>query len=508
VTAFADGWGDLDQRYVEKVAAALEAAEQALWSEAWEVARRELDSVRWYFEQWQTRGLASDERVVALNTRAARLDQRCTAHRAIDPDRPGAMIFVRNEGGKKKQGGQTPAEPIKFLYRALERVTAGDELKLAGPFHGDAGAGHFRLLVPHVVIRGGFSADFTTRDLERFPTILSREPGAAVSSIQQHILEVGHGAGITLEGLVFDAQHHYPYNAQGLVFEKAASWALLKIQARRSVTIRHCVFVNAAGPAIDIDAQPGTQVTIEHCVFLNGCCNAIHFRGNGGALTIERCTFALQYGFRSRPGTAVQLQNPGSLVFRNNLVAYADLAVRTLHGNMDVTLEHNAFFGLSHGVLEYAREGHQRWVALAELDDVDVEAEGNIEHDPDLALDPESELRYLRNVDLKAWTDAQAFRRVCERAVARLPEPSQSTTEPVKDGPPTDDLTDPFAKPQERDPLAPDTPRDPPQGPQQPAPVRRDIPQQRWIAPAYPWKGPWPAQRAECDAGARLLRAQ
>lgn len=514
--AIGQDWTETEDNNVAKVEAHLVAAQRELLLSQWEPASYSLKQAQWWLDRWAKAKLADHPKVKALAARKAALDKRLAAKDSSPGE--GATWYVRREGGKKKKGGTTPEKPLKFLYKALAKAAPGDELRISGPVYGEAGAGHLELATPHVKLLGSWKPDFSGRDLTALGTVIRRKPDTDTSSIKSHLLKVEAAAGTVIDGLVFDSSGHNKYASGSMVEQRSPGWSLVHLSAHgRDVVIRNCVFLNARGTALDLIPAAGSKITIENCLFLNCLTTAVVCRGKGDVV-VKRCTFAMLWAERSRPGCAVQLRSEGTLELHHNLICHADVGVRSLNNNLEITLENNVFAAISSCVLEYASGGTTQRARLKDLEDVDIEEDGNRELDVDLSLPPEALLRYLKSSHHRGLPDEALLAKLIARAEGRMPRldakaaPDKPKPKPKDEG----ELEDPFAEKEgEGDPFKKDPPEKKPEPKPDPEPdpdpepgaARKQVPKGPWMAPLFVWAGAWPVPRAEgVDAGARPPR--
>ena len=80
--------------------------------------------------------------------------------------------YVSAAVGKKKNEGTTKEAPLKAIWSALEKAAPGDVIHVAqGNYNGKTSCGWILIDKP-VSIIGGYSDDFSERDITKYPTML------------------------------------------------------------------------------------------------------------------------------------------------------------------------------------------------------------------------------------------------------------------------------------------------------------------------------------------------
>ena len=83
-----------------------------------------------------------------------------------------ATTWYVSPNGKKKNSGTNPSEPIKGLHDAISKAAEGDKIFVAaGNYTGQAGCG-FIVIDKPLEIYGGYSDDFSTRDIAKYQTTI------------------------------------------------------------------------------------------------------------------------------------------------------------------------------------------------------------------------------------------------------------------------------------------------------------------------------------------------
>ncbi len=216
----------------------------------------------------------------------------------------GAEFFVARDRGDNQNPG-TRESPFKNIEAALKVAKAGDRICVAqGNYVGLRDKGY--LEVPQAIeLAGGYAADFSIRDLQKYPTTIipDRHSGASGRKPLLSIVHVPVGATFVLDGFVLDrgAQNAYspkegtiaglggrllratekPADGPSTVEEPLLCFTS-KVNARieGNITIRNCVFLNGHF-AIQGGFKSGS-VKILNNIFIANTMAAIEVFGNGG----------------------------------------------------------------------------------------------------------------------------------------------------------------------------------------------------------------------------------
>ena len=98
----------------------------------------------------------------------------------------GAEFYVSQTTGKKKAPG-TKQAPFRAIPDALKKAKAGDVIRVAqGSYTGKMGASEIVIDKP-VTLIGGYSPDFSARDVVKYPTMIQpKNEKGLVSSVSTH----------------------------------------------------------------------------------------------------------------------------------------------------------------------------------------------------------------------------------------------------------------------------------------------------------------------------------
>lgn len=225
-----------------------------------------------------------------------------------------ADIYVSQSTGKKKAAG-TKEDPFKAMFDALNAAKPGDTLHVAeGSYAGKAGVSQIIIEKP-VTILGGYTADFSARDVLKHPTLVQPKnekndtKGLGVVILK---LPAGKQPPMTLDGLVIDqglmnSYHDTKGKPEGVEtgmyldppaknaadkFPSAKTYSLYSETQGRyegDLTIRNCVFANASMNAVNVSQYAGTVKVLNNVFIANRleACNVSCSNAKAGALEVE-----------------------------------------------------------------------------------------------------------------------------------------------------------------------------------------------------------------------------
>ena len=209
-----------------------------------------------------------------------------------------ADIYVSLSTGKNSKEG-TKEEPLKSLWKALEKAADGDTIHLAeGIYPGNLKCNWFLIDKP-VSIIGGYKADFSERDPLKYKTMFQplnenndkKGTGLGIFTIEfDKTKPAPKGVNMVFDGLIFDDGLAQSYHATkgkpegvdtGMWLEPPAKgdtpfasskrylvYAATANRAEGDITFKNCAFVNAGNIAVNLNWYKG-KVTMENNVFCN-----------------------------------------------------------------------------------------------------------------------------------------------------------------------------------------------------------------------------------------------
>ena len=207
-------------------------------------------------------------------------------------------IYVSLSTGKNSKEG-TKEEPLKSLWKALEKAQDGDTIHLAeGIYPGNLKCNWFLIDKP-VSIIGGYKADFSERDPLKYKTMFQplnenndkKGTGLGIFTIEfDKTKPAPKGVNMVFDGLIFDDGLAQSYHATkgkpegvdtGMWLEPPAKgdtpfasskrylvYAATANRAEGDITFKNCAFVNAGNIAVNLNWYKG-KVIMENNVFCN-----------------------------------------------------------------------------------------------------------------------------------------------------------------------------------------------------------------------------------------------
>ena len=265
--------------------------------------------------------------------------------------------YVSRSAGNNRNDGLSASAPVKNLQKALDIAPAGSTILVAeGNYFGTLNSGTIDIRKP-VRILGGYSEDFSERDILRHLTTVRPTPESNGSAQGKGTVQitsiVAPGEELLIDGIIFDRGNTISYNArregqpegvetpmmnpigvEGIGGEELADKVFTKesymiyfngdrgIVNNLNVIVRNCAFINAPNYAL-VGLLKGS-VTVENCVFANirmatmdvrgadpNTMTDIVFRGNTVLFVWSRLKdlASMGYGFRYQPGTNCRVEN-------------------------------------------------------------------------------------------------------------------------------------------------------------------------------------------------------
>ena len=311
-------------------------------------------------------------------------------------------------GGNRNDG--TKGTPLKDLQKAIDQATAGDKIYIAaGNYTGKLDVGYISLDKP-LELYGGYTTDFSTRDVLANRTTIYTEPkhnGTAGSKGMIHLEDKITPGKTVIDGFLFDrgAANNYKdvstSEVKGLLSgimvpdQKQTEKPAIYGQTKGEMIIRNCVFNNMTNYALQFSIDNGAPVKIENNVFTAVRYAAIQLTGrkNGVCAPVEICnntilfvwtrtkTFEdMGYGIRSFSGTSLNIHDNVLGLTYNGAI---DLGHSTgWRWGEKVRADKNAFFMNKKGDINLPSGGGMFLQRRAEdFEDVDLleTADGNYE---------------------------------------------------------------------------------------------------------------------------------
>ena len=223
-------------------------------------------------------------------------------------------LYVSATGGKKKGPG-TKEAPFKTISDAVKKAAPGDVIHIAaGKYAGKLGASEI-IIDKAVSLVGGYSPDFSQRDVAQFPTLI-QPPNDKNDTKGIGLLTLnppaGKGPDIVIDGLVIDQSYMNSYHtvkgkpegvetgmwleppAKGAndKFGSAKSYSIYKETKNRyegNITIQNCVIANSGNFGINISHYAG-EVKVLNNLFV-ACrmesCEVSCSNAKAGSVSVE-----------------------------------------------------------------------------------------------------------------------------------------------------------------------------------------------------------------------------
>lgn len=207
-----------------------------------------------------------------------------------------ADLYVNKETGKNSFEG-SKEKPFKNLQKAIDKAEEGDTIHVAaGNYYGIMDRGIIKLN-KHLTILGGYTADFSSRDiLKNLTTIMPKNKIDLNRTDALFMIEQGNKEGTTLiDGLIFDQGDSNDYHGSkgrpegldtGILMIpparagqfNSANIAIMKGNTAGNFTVQNCLFNNACNYGIQVGHGEGV-FTARNNVFSANRMAAIEVRG-------------------------------------------------------------------------------------------------------------------------------------------------------------------------------------------------------------------------------------
>ena len=227
----------------------------------------------------------------------------------------GADFYVNGEtGGSVRSADGSKGQPWKDLQVALDKAAAGDTIHItAGNYLGTSDRGFLMMQAP-VNLRGGYSSDFSSRDVLRYRTLI--QPPASTNRTAQSsaLLSLGDPnkvgqfkvpGTITIDGIIFDRGFSNAYSPDkgkpagvetGMLINppgqgiNGTAQGITTVQkplvyivtgSTGNLTIQNCVFANSGNYAI-LGTWVNGNIKIQNNVFIANMYAAVEIPGQTG----------------------------------------------------------------------------------------------------------------------------------------------------------------------------------------------------------------------------------
>lgn len=268
-----------------------------------------------------------------------------------------ATLYVSRANGNNRNDG-SKAAPFKNLQKALDVAKEGTTIMVAeGNYYGLMNSGNIIIKTP-VTIMGGYSSDFSKRDIINTPTMIqptAESNGSAKGHGTIQICSVVAPQGyVILDGLIMDRGNSISYNAahegqpegvdcplmnpigvKGIGGEDLTEQPVFTSETNMiyfdgkngivnhtNIIVRNCAFVNA--PNFGIVGLLKGSLKVENNIFVNVRMSAMDVRGAAPDVMTEvdfknntvmfvwsrkKDLGDMGYGFRFVPGTSCNVEN-------------------------------------------------------------------------------------------------------------------------------------------------------------------------------------------------------
>ena len=238
---------------------------------------------------------------------------------ALLPGMPalGASTWYVSRSTGSNQNDGSREKPLQNIQNAIELASSGDVIRVAeGNYYGLLDCGTIKI-DKGVSIIGGYSTDFSERNILVHRTYIQPSATSNGSASGQGTIQIGvmqTGTHVGLDGLIMDRGNSVAYNPRGEgkpdgvaspmmqpigtagigapgVPESSVNTsetAIVYIQtgAKCDITIRNCAFLN--GPNFGIKGSTSsTKIVIDNCIFVNIRMAAVELRGSSPAINSE-----------------------------------------------------------------------------------------------------------------------------------------------------------------------------------------------------------------------------
>ena len=235
---------------------------------------------------------------------------------AVPAGAAGDTWYVSQGTGSNRNDGSRE-NPVKNIQKAIELAAPGDVIRVAeGNYYGLMNSGNIKIN-KGVSIIGGYSADFSERDVLAHrtyvqPSATSNGSAQGQGTIQINVMQ--SGSLVELDGLILDRGNSVAYNPRGegrpfgvetammqpigtagvgapgvpepQVYTNETAIVYINTGSKCDVTIRNCAFLN--GPNFGIlGSTSATKIIIDNCIFVNIRMAAVELRGSSGAMNSE-----------------------------------------------------------------------------------------------------------------------------------------------------------------------------------------------------------------------------
>lgn len=273
------------------------------------------------------------------------------------PKASGPTYYV-SRSGSNKNDGLSPTSALKNIQKAIDIASEGSEIRVAeGNYFGLLNKGNIIIDKP-LIIMGGYSEDFSERDVLKHLTTIAPDENSNGSSQGRGTVQIRSvqkpSSTLVIDGFIFNKGNAIGYNLRGEGWPEGVETPFMMREGSKgmggadlsnkevytqetyfiyfdgdagkvndlNVFVRNCTFVN--GPNTTICGLLKGSLTVDNCAFINNRVTTMDVRGpdpnaitkvnfkNNTVLFVWSYTKDLQsqgFGFRFQPGTSCTLEN-------------------------------------------------------------------------------------------------------------------------------------------------------------------------------------------------------
>jgi hypothetical protein len=287
----------------------------------------------------------------------------------------GKAVFVSQETGKNSNPG-TKEQPVKNIDKAMKTVQSGDTIIVAeGIYMGTFNVGYLEC-DKAVKLYGGFSTDFSVRDIINHPTVFQPDNASGAKSRKAMLKFTKEIAGVVVDGFVFDMGERNSYSPDEGKPDNVATGMLLLPPSKapgQNATVTE--------PILSVpSAAQGGDILIQNNVFVNGSNFGIQMGIREGTCRILNNVFVANrmaavevYGTCPNRGGPNSLPKCGSVEFAYNTVLFTWSRLKDFldmgYGfrvmtKLDYNIHHNIFGGNILGGIDHTRFNNSEWVKI------------------------------------------------------------------------------------------------------------------------------------------------
>lgn len=188
----------------------------------------------------------------------------------------GTVYYVNKAEGSNRNDGLSAANAFKNLQKAIDAAPEGATILVAeGNYLGTLDCGNINVTKP-LSIMGGFSADFSKRDVLKYQTKVELTSTASGTAKGQGIMTIdiqkGEGKNVTIDGLIFNQGNAIAYNSKREGQPTGVESPMMQPVGSSGIGGPDCnepnVFTNRM--SLIYFNNPEVNINISNCAFVNG----------------------------------------------------------------------------------------------------------------------------------------------------------------------------------------------------------------------------------------------